>query len=195
MSNATTGVRLVSPAEVARARSEGRPFALVDVRTPAEYEQFHAEGADLVPLDRLDPRAFVASRGSKGEEPIFLLCRSGARAAKACEAFCAAGFANVVCVEGGTEAWQRAGLPVVQGERKVISLERQVRLAAGTLVLLGVVLGWLVHPALLGLSAFVGAGLVFSGVTDWCGMAMLLSRMPWNQASTGSNPGCGAKVA
>ena len=73
-----------------------------------------------------------------------------------------------------------AGLPVVRG-KKAISLERQVRIAAGSLVLLGVLLGWLVHPAFIGLSAFVGAGLVFAGVTDTCGMGMMLARMPWNQ--------------
>jgi rhodanese-related sulfurtransferase len=87
----------------------------------------------------------------------------------------------VVNVEGGTVACAAAGLPVVRG-RKAVSLERQVRIAAGLLVVLGVALGWLVHPALVGLSAFVGAGLVFAGVTDTCGMGMLLARMPWNRS-------------
>jgi rhodanese-related sulfurtransferase len=77
---------------------------------------------------------------------------------------------------GGTAAWEQAGLPVVRGQRKVISLERQVRIAAGLLVLCGVLLGWLVHPPLYALSAFVGAGLVFAGMTDTCGMGMLLAR-------------------
>jgi rhodanese-related sulfurtransferase len=90
--------------------------------------------------------------------------------------------AEVYNVEGGTAAWERAGLQVVRREgRRVISLERQVRIAAGSLVLIGVTLGWLVHPALFGLAAFVGLGLVFAGVTDWCGMGLLLARMPWNQ--------------
>ena len=91
-------------------------------------------------------------------------------------------FSNVVNVEGGTLAWEKAGLPVVPG-KKAISLERQVRIAAGLLVLLGTAFGWFVHPAFLGLSAFVGAGLVFAGVTDTCGMGMLLARMPWNGRS------------
>jgi rhodanese-related sulfurtransferase len=110
---------------------------------------------------------------------LYLICRSGARGNQACEKFLKAGFANVVNVDGGTLACQDAGLPLVRGQ-KTISLERQVRIAAGSLVLLGIGLGWLVHPYLLGLSAFVGAGLVFAGVTDTCGMGMLLARMPWN---------------
>lgn len=93
-------------------------------------------------------------------------------------------------VEGGTLAWEGAGLPVVRG-RRVISLERQVRIAAGALVVAGVLLGWLVHPAFLGLSAFVGAGLVFAGVTDTCGMGLLLARMPWNRIEK-CGPSCSA---
>jgi rhodanese-related sulfurtransferase len=146
-----------------------------------EFAEVHAEGATLVPLDRLDPAAVLAARTGPPDEPIYVICRSGARAAKACEAFRAAGFPHVFNVEGGTEAWQRAGLPVVRGERTVISLERQVRIAAGLLVVTGVLLGWLVHPVFFALSAFVGAGLVFAGVTDTCGMGMLLARMPWNR--------------
>ena len=85
-------------------------------------------------------------------------------------------------VERGTQAWQEAGLPVVRG-KKILSLERQVRIAAGILVLIGAMLGWIIHPAFTGMSAFVGAGLVFSGITDSCAMGMLLAKMPWNQLS------------
>jgi rhodanese-related sulfurtransferase len=98
----------------------------------------------------------------------------------------AAGLTSVANVEGGTLACVEAGLPVVRG-KKAISLERQVRIAAGSLVLIGVLLGWLVHPALAGLAAFVGAGLVFAGLTDTCGMGLLLARMPWNRVQD-----CGA---
>lgn len=92
------------------------------------------------------------------------------------------GHSKVVNVEGGTQAWQEAGLPVVRGER-VLSLERQVRIAAGILVLIGVMFGWIFHPAFFGISAIVGAGLVFAGITDSCAMGMMLAKMPWNQVS------------
>jgi predicted branched-subunit amino acid permease len=74
-----------------------------------------------------------------------------------------------------------AGLPVVKGSKSAISIERQVRIGAGSLVLIGVILGFLIHPAFFGLTAFIGAGLVFAGVTDWCGMGLLLARAPWNR--------------
>jgi hypothetical protein len=86
------------------------------------------------------------------------------------------------------------GLPVVRG-KKTISLERQVRIAAGLLVLIGSLLGWLVHPVFIGLSAFVGAGLVFAGVTDTCGMGLMLARMPWNQVQETGSACCAKKEA
>ena len=95
------------------------------------------------------------------------------------------GFTDCQVVEGGTLGWAEAGLPVNRGTTKVISLERQVRIAAGLLVLTGVALGTWVHPGFYGISAFVGAGLTFAGITDWCGMAMLLAKMPWNQRPVG----------
>jgi hypothetical protein len=88
----------------------------------------------------------------------------------------------VTSLSGGMSAWERAGLPVEREARAPWSLERQVRLSAGSLVLLGTVLGWLVHPAFFGLSAFVGAGLIFAAITDWCGMGLLLARAPWNRS-------------
>jgi rhodanese-related sulfurtransferase len=173
-------VPTISPQELERLRRQGRPVELIDVRTPVEYREVHAEPARLVPLDRLDPKALMEARNGAGGEPLYVICRSGSRGRQACEKFQAAGYANVVNVEGGTQAWEQAGLPVVRG-KKTISLERQVRIAAGSLVLLGTALGAFVHPAFLVLSAFVGAGLVFAGITDTCGMGMVLARMPWNR--------------
>jgi rhodanese-related sulfurtransferase len=178
-------LQTIRPAEVAARRSQGLHTQLIDVRTPVEFAEVHAEGAQLIPLDALDPKAVMADRNRSGDEPIFVICKSGGRSAKAVEKFRAAGFGNVISVEGGTSAWERAGLRVVRGTNKVISLERQVRIGAGSLVLLGVLLGWLVHPAFFALSALAGAGLVFAGVTDWCGMGMLLAKMPWNQSGCG----------
>jgi rhodanese-related sulfurtransferase len=84
-------------------------------------------------------------------------------------------------IEGGTEAWASLGLPVEGTGRKTISIERQVRIGAGALVLTGVILGFLVNPGYFSLSAFVGAGLLFAGITDWCSMGLLLARAPWNR--------------
>jgi rhodanese-related sulfurtransferase len=133
-------------------------------------------------LHELDPQAYLQQRGGNADQPIYLICKSGSRGKSACEKFIAAGFTNVVNVEGGTSAWVAEQLPVVRG-KKAISLERQVRIAAGFLVLVGAVLGFFVTPYALGLAAFVGAGLAFAGITDTCGMGMLLARMPWNQVS------------
>jgi rhodanese-related sulfurtransferase len=174
-------VQTITPHEVEDLRRRGLAVDLIDVRTPVEYREVHAEAARSVPLDRLDPRAVMAARNGTKDEPLYTICRSGSRGRQACEAFHAAGFANVVNVEGGTLAWEQAGLPVVRG-KKAVSLERQVRITAGSLVVIGTALGAFVHPAFLGLSGFVGAGLVFAGVTDTCGMGMMLARMPWNRA-------------
>ncbi len=153
---------------------QGKPIRLLDVRTPAEYAEIHIEKSDLMPLDRLDS-ASVKSSGS-----CVLVCRSGKRAEQACQKLKTAGCDNLAILEGGVLAWEQAGFPVIRG-RKAISLERQVRIAAGLMVLTGVVLGTWLHPAFYGLSAFVGAGLTFAGITDWCGMGLLLAKAPWNQ--------------
>lgn len=172
-------VSTITPHELAERRRSGQPVDLLDVRTPAEFREVHAQGARLLPLDQLDPQQVIQSRNGTASEPLYVICRTGNRAKQAAEKFVAAGYENVVNVEGGTEAWANAGLPVVRGP-KTISLERQVRIAAGFLVLLGSVLAFFVHPFFLILPAFVGAGLMFAGITDTCGMAMLLAKMPWN---------------
>lgn len=173
----------ISPQELDNLRRAGRPLELIDVRTPAEFRELHVEFARNVPLDRLDPQTLQAERPAGTSEPLYVICRSGSRGKQACEKLLAAGLTNVVNVEGGTLACEGAGLPVVRG-KKTISLERQVRIAAGFLVLVGAVLSLTVHPYCVGISAFVGAGLMFAGITDTCGMAMMLARMPWNQVST-----------
>lgn len=170
----------ISPAELAELHGKGTPIELIDVRTPAEYREVHIAFARNVPLDSLDPAGVIHSLGDRAREPLYVVCKSGKRGQQACEKFAAAGYSDVRNVEGGTLACLETGLPLVRG-RKTISLERQVRIVAGSLVVLGVGLGWWVHPAFLALSAFVGAGLVFAGVTDTCGMAMVLARMPWNR--------------
>jgi rhodanese-related sulfurtransferase len=184
-------VTTINPRQLAELCKNG-PIDLIDVRTPVEFWELHATDALNVPLLRLDPVAVMQTRNGSNNEPLYVICRSGSRGRQACEKFLAAGFPNVVNVEGGTLAWAECGLPVVRG-KKAISLERQVRMAAGLLVLLGALLGWLVHPAFVGLAAFVGAGLVFAGITDTCGMGMLLAQMPWNQIKETASPCCARK--
>lgn len=170
----------ITPQKLAELHRSGQSIDLIDVRTPVEFREVHIGFARNIPLDQLDPLSLLASRNGHTNEPLYVICRSGNRARQACEKLAAAGVGRVINIDGGTLAWDAAGLPVVRG-RKAISLERQVRIAAGSLVLTGAALAVLVHPAWVALSAVIGAGLVFSGITDTCGMGMLLAKMPWNQ--------------
>lgn len=174
-------INTTSPREVAQAWRPGMAAKLIDVRGPAEYRAAHIEGSLHTPLDSLDPKAFADGGGNQNvDRAIYFICRTGNRSAKACERFQAAGFTNVHNVGGGMEAWERARLPVTRGAA-TISLERQVRIGAGSLVLAGLFLGRRVRPAFYAIAAFAGAGLLFAGVTDYCGMAKLLEKMPWNR--------------
>lgn len=173
----TATIERIHPLELAELQKNTR-ITLIDVRTPAEFEEVHAEGALSVPLDQLDPQALA--RNCADGEHIYFICRSGARGKQACEKLLASGMPHVVNIEGGTQAWEQSGLPVVRGQ-KTMSLERQVRIAAGSLVLIGAALAAFVHIGFIGLSAFIGAGLVFAGITDTCGMGMMLAKMPWNR--------------
>ena len=180
-------LRTISPKQLQDRIQAGESIELIDVRTPMEFQEVHAVTARNEPLENLDCRRILAGRESG--RTLYVICRSGSRGRQACEKLLAAGCADVVNVEGGTLAWDQAGLPVSRG-RKVISLERQVRIAAGLLVLTGAVLALTVHPWWAGLSAFVGAGLMFAGITDTCGMALMLARMPWNQVRAGTSGSC-----
>lgn len=167
------------PAEtaVARVRERG-PSCVLDVRTGAEYRGEHVPGSRHVPLDQLSSRIDEIT-STPGE--LVLMCQSGQRAARARSLLKEAGIERCVVVEGGMRAYAAGGGETVRNA-SVMSLERQVRIAAGSIVLVAVVLGFTVHPAVHALAGFVGAGLVFAGVSDTCGMGMLLARMPWNRA-------------
>ena len=179
-------VTTIHPSQLVELCKNGK-VELIDVRTPVEFREAHVELARNIPLDQLDPAELLQTRGGAKDKPLYLICRSGTRGRQACEKLLSAGYTNVINVEGGTLACVEAGLPMVRG-KKAMSLERQVRIAAGLFVLAGVLLGWLVHPGFYGLSAFIGAGLVFAGITDTCGMGMILARMPWNQVKDLSAP-------
>ncbi len=170
---------IITPSDLHAQSLAGKPILLIDVRTPAEFRNARVPFAINIPLDQLDPAALKAGHADPNQ-PIYVICQSGGRAAQACSKLLAANL-TPINVQGGTLAWLHANLPVTR-EQSTISLERQVRIAAGSLVLLGVILALTVHPWFIALSGFVGAGLVFAGVTDTCGMGILLAKMPWNQS-------------
>lgn len=172
-------ITTIEPNELLKRHKAGEKVELIDVRTPVEYREVHVEFAKNYPLDRLDPSSIVKARTST-DAPLYVICKAGGRGQTACEKFIAAGFENVVNVEGGTSACEKSGLPVVRG-KKAMSLERQVRIAAGALVFSGVLLGTWVSGWFYILSGFVGGGLMFAGITDTCMMGMLIAKMPWNQ--------------
>ncbi|MCX7868874.1 MAG: rhodanese-like domain-containing protein [Terrimicrobiaceae bacterium] len=176
-------LQVITPQEAA---SQKDTHLLLDVRTPSEFQQAHIQGSESHPLGALDASR-VASL-AKEKSGTILICRSGTRAKMAAEKLAAAGVSNLRILDGGVQAWEWAGLPLVRGKASVISLERQMRIIIGSLVLLGVVLSWAVNPWWLLLSAFMGAGLVFAGVTDYCPLAMGVARMPWN--TRGSEKSC-----
>ncbi len=187
-------IATITPQELNRLQEQDASIRILDVRSPAEYEAIHASTADNVPLDQLNANAYLQQHAA-GENPIYVICKMGGRSMKACQQLFAAGHANVVNIEGGTDAWAAAGLPVVSGERQIMPLDCQVRVMAGSLVAIGSLLGYLVHPAWIFLSLFIGCGLVYSGITNTCGMASVLAQMPWNQTKPKPTPASTNKAA
>lgn len=174
---------LIDAPRFADAYRQGRARFLLDVRSPAEFRRLHVAGARNVPLDRLDPESLLTQLrrdGLQHGDELYLICQSGQRARRAAEQLRHL-LPGVQVVDGGTQACVTCGLPSEQAASDVISIQRQVQIAAGSLVLLGVALGTWVHPGWYGLTAFVGAGLTFAGLSDTCAMALLLARMPWNR--------------
>ena len=161
----------ISPAEAQRRIDAGA--LLIDIRDPDEYARAHIPCARNLPLARI-------GRVDGAPEVIFH-CKSGMRTQANAGALAACTDATVYLMEGGLDAWQKAGLECHTDRRQPLEIMRQVQIGAGSLVLLGVLFGFLVSPVLFGLSAFVGAGLVMAGTTGWCGMAKLLAVMPWNR--------------
>ena len=152
---------------------------VLDVRGPEEYLEAHIPGSVLYPLEEVDASAarLIAASG----RPVALVCESGGRARLAAERLEAAGLSGGCILDGGMAAWKAAG-GGIRGRGARISLERQIRIAAGSFVIVGFLLAYAVNPWWLALSAFVGCGLVFAGVTGFCGMGVILSKMPWNRA-------------
>jgi rhodanese-related sulfurtransferase len=169
----------LSPTEAKRLLDQGA--LLVDIREADEHARENIPGARLAPLSRLDQTDLAIPEGQR----VIFHCKSGARtegnaarlAAKAggaCEAF---------IVEGGIDAWKKAGLPVTVDRRQPLELQRQVQIGAGSMAFLGTMLGLLVSPWFFAIPAFVGAGLMTAGVTGFCGMARILRKAPWNRTA------------
>jgi rhodanese-related sulfurtransferase len=157
------------------------PFThLIDVRTPSEYHAQHATHSINLPLDLISPSTLTQAKLIPSKQPLYIICQTGARSSKAIQKLEAQGVQNLIQVEGGTSSWIAAGLPTIK-KQGAISLERQVRILTGSLIFLGVVLGHFFHPAFYLLCGFIGCGLVWAGITDWCGLGLLLAKMPWNK--------------
>ncbi len=171
--------KTISPAALSASLGAGDFHELLDVRTPPEYAGAHVPGVKLIPLSDLKVEAFLAQH-TPGL-PIYVFCQGGERASKAIEQFERAGCDDCVLVEGGTQAWISAELPVHRSDRKVLPLMRQVQIVVGTLSIAGAGLALAVNPWFAILPLFLGCGLVFAGITGTCGMALMLARMPWNR--------------
>lgn len=165
-------LQTIDPVAAKRLIDDGA--LLVDIREPDEHARERVPGARNVPLANLG--ALPANA-----KAIVFHCRSGARTAGNASRLAAAAACEAYILEGGIDAWRKAGLPVAVDRGQPIEIMRQVQITAGGLVLLGVLLGVWVAPAFLALSGFVGAGLMFAGLSGWCGMAKLLAVMPWNR--------------
>jgi rhodanese-related sulfurtransferase len=178
----------ISPAALSALLRAGDTHRLLDVRTPPEYASVHVPGAKLMPLDELKIDPFVAQH--KPGTPIYVLCQAGERAAKAVEQFERAGCEDCVLVEGGTQAWINAELPVHRGARSVLPLMRQVQIAVGSLSAVGAILALTVNSWFAALPLLLGCGLLFAGITGTCGLALLLARMPWNRVQASCSLCC-----
>jgi rhodanese-related sulfurtransferase len=171
-------------AATARRWLDSGEAVLIDVREPDENARERIEGSRLVPLTRFDPAAAVS------DKKVIMHCKGGGRSAEACRLALAAG--HPVCsLTGGIEAWKAAGLPVkTGGGGSAISVLRQMQLTVGTMVLAGTALGFWVSPWFFIVPAFFGSGLIFAGASGFCGMMVVLSKMPWNRVASGGGAAC-----
>lgn len=178
----TCGFTPLAPLEAKQMLESGKAI-LIDIREANEFAREHIRGARHVPLSGLDAHDFDRERAD-GKAAIFQ-CQSGRRTASNRERLVALGFAQSYVIDGGLIAWRAAGLPCHLDRKQPIELQRQVQIAAGSLVVLGIALGAMVSPWFALLSALVGGGLVFAGMSGSCALGSLLARMPWNRTVAG----------
>jgi len=174
-----TQLKPIHPHDAARLIREGA--VLVDIREGDEHARERIGAARHHALSKIDAESPVRP----GDDVLIFHCRSGMRTkSNAAKLAATAPDCEVYVLEGGIEAWKKAGLPVILDRKQPIEIIRQVQIGAGSLVMIGVLLGALVNPYFYALSGFVGAGLLFAGVTGFCGMANLLALMPWNRRAS-----------
>lgn len=166
----------LTPPQVRERLNAGRAI-LVDIREADEFARSHIIGAQSQPLSTWEK----AHLSVDPDADVIFTCRSGMRTAGACDRLAARVSGDAFVLEGGLDAWAKAGLPIATNADAPMEIMRQVQIAAGSLVLIGVVLGFLVSPIWFGLSGFVGAGLTFAGISGFCGMARVLMLAPWNR--------------
>jgi len=179
MESAATKTMQEVDATTLKAWMEQGEAILIDVREPPEHAEEHIPGSRLLPLSTFDPARVPQEAGKK----VVVHCVMGMRSAQAGQKLLDAGYMTVYNFRGGVQAWKDAGYTTVRDQHAPLSLQRQVQIVSGSLVLLGTVLGVVVSPWFLLLSGGVGAGLVYAGVSNTCGMAMLLAQLPYNQRS------------
>lgn len=160
----------------------GEKLELLDVRTPPEHSAGHVPGVKLIPLDELNATTFLQQR-AQSKQPLYLLCQTGRRAQRAMEKFQQAGFADCVLVEGGTAAWAEAGFPLNRGTSRVIPLMRQVQIVVGGVSAVGALLALTINVHFALIPLITGCGLLFAGCTGFCGLALVLARLPWNKSA------------
>lgn len=175
-------MKRISLNEFIKLRKDNKDIKVVDVRTPAEFSSCHLDGSTNLSLGSKELESYITNNQSS---PLYIMCQSGKRAEMACNTF-SKQHQDLIIVEGGMNNCLNTDLPLNKG-KGAISLERQVRIVAGALVLTGVILCHILNSNFIYLSAFVGAGLMFAGITDTCAMGILLTKMPWNK---GNNTSC-----
>lgn len=163
-------------AAVAKGLKAGQ-LTLVDIRERDEFAREHISGAVSLPLSQVEAAHLKIAPG----QTVVFHCKSGQRTQANCDRLAARVDGDAFLLAGGLDAWRQAGLPVAENTKAPLPMNRQVQITAGLLVLTGVVVGFLAHPAGFVLSGAIGAGLTFAGISGWCGMANLLAMMPWNR--------------
>lgn len=156
---------------------------IIDIRANNEYARAHIQQARSIPLEQLRSQSLITTDAST----VIFYCSSGNRTRLQAQTLADCATCDAYILDGGLDAWKKAGLPVVTDRSQPLELQRQVQIIAGSMIVLGAVLGATVSPWFHALSGLVGAGLMFAGVSGYCGMARLLMKMPWNRRTATSN--------